>query len=88
LPDSRPAKPHLRYGLSEMATNHIYGVILVIAGALMATFHRPHGLLQVKSQPRWLRLGRGAVKASRSVILLIGLATMLGGVLALADVLR
>jgi hypothetical protein len=71
-----------------MATNHIYGVILVIVGALMATFHRPLGLLQVKSQPRWLRLRGGAVRASRSVILLIGLATLISGVLALVDVLR
>lgn len=71
-----------------MATNHIYGVILVVVGALMATFHRPLGLLQVRPQPRWLGLRGGAVKASRSVILLIGLAIMISGVVALADVLR
>jgi hypothetical protein len=60
--------------------------MLICIGAFLAAFHRPLGVLQVRSQPRWMHLGKNAVAASRAVILIIGIAVMVAGLLQIVGV--
>jgi len=61
-----------RYGL---------GAVLICIGASLVVFHRPLGVLQVRSQPRWMHPWKNAVAGSRAVILVIGIGVMVAGLL-------
>ena len=64
-----------------MASNYALGGMLMAAGAVLVAFHRPLGVLQVRSQPRWMHPWKNAVAWSRAVILIIGIGVMLAGLL-------
>ncbi len=65
-----------RYGL---------GAALIAVGALLIVFHRPLGVLQVRSQPRFMHPWKNAVRGSRALILLVGIGVMVSGILEVVD---
>ncbi len=62
------------------------GAVLISAGALLVVFHRPLGVLQIRSQPRFMNPWKNAVTGSRSVILIIGIGVMVSGILEMVDI--
>lgn len=69
-----------------MAEGYVLGAVLISVGALLIAFHRPLGVLQVRSQPRWMHPWKNAVTGSRAVILIMGIGVMVAGVLEIVDV--
>jgi hypothetical protein len=69
-----------------VAERDVFGAVLISVGALLIAFHRPLGVLQVRSQPRWMHPWKNAVTGSRAVILIIGIGVLVSGVLEIVDV--
>jgi hypothetical protein len=66
-----------------VAANYDLGGVLVAVGAVLVAFHRPLGALQVRSQPRWMHPWKNATAGSGAVILVVGIAVMIAGLLAM-----
>jgi hypothetical protein len=69
-----------------VAARDVFGAVLISGGALLIAFHRPLGVLTVRSQPRWMHPWKNAVAGSRAAILIIGIGVLVSGVLEIVDV--
>lgn len=68
-------------GEASIATRLAFGIALISGGAVLIAAHRILGTLVARSQPRLLRLGRGAARARGTIILVIGFGIAASGVL-------